>query len=851
MLQEFQEKERVAEKASMEEEKLLYDLNKKELEIRDLKMSIEEKTKLFKNELEDQMNNTQRLIQENENLSIQRKEFDEKMQQLSLQIQTRDSEFQVQIEKLNQDWQNLVDKRGSDVAESWKLHLESRETEFSQIQGQLRKEISDLEEKCNGLVNENNELRKNVDQEIRNEVDRMSALQQQIHERQQFIQELSQSVNDKQLQLEKYEKQILNYEETIMELQKTIEHNNIKINEMHILVDTIQKQFDQKRVIVEGIVRKLEEKSPSPILFDLESITEELNRQLNNVIAPETLSQIQESISDKDAIISNMRNELASKIEEINALKLTSENQLTSIEKLKQQIENTNVEDKLNILNTMLNEKDVILSDIQIVFDAKSKELEDSQKQFEELKSLSTEKENQITELQNKLSEKDDIISNISYQLQHTQSLKENENENVQNLQYSLQQYQLQYDELRTTLDQKNSLLDALNEELQKQHQIHAERETEVQNLKTHVEELQMTQELETKQLEKDKNDIIETLYQEVEILKNQLDSVSYLQSQLEEQNNNIKHLTEQVEYYKNINEEFSQKLEDYDNFQKKYEEQNTILHEDEKQLIELKSIIEEQVLKIESLKQKLYEKSNDYDSLIAEMDVRKEDFNLSKQDVHTKPPMGKGQLIGPTCEDDLNEWVSRPELDIALYMLHQRDVRCEELTVELTQLLEERDTLQLRLSNALREKEEYRKVASESGILPDISTGSDGGSPSKGAKAKGRVSEIVLKSSGTELAKEAQEISLQEPEKQLEHKLSELKNIGYKRDKTLLDEQQKRIQQLSIMQQHMDEASKLPPEAAARLVDANYTLSRDVQSPSKVLLNWLWGRSTPKVNEL
>lgn len=60
--------------------------------------------------------------------------------------------------------------------------------------------------------------------------------------------------------------------------------------------------------------------------------------------------------------------------------------------------------------------------------------------------------------------------------------------------------------------------------------------------------------------------------------------------------------------------------------------------------------------------------------------------------------------------DDDLAEPVSRAELDLALYMLHQRDVRCEELTVELTQLLEERDTLQLRLSNAIREKEEMRR---------------------------------------------------------------------------------------------------------------------------------------------
>lgn len=58
--------------------------------------------------------------------------------------------------------------------------------------------------------------------------------------------------------------------------------------------------------------------------------------------------------------------------------------------------------------------------------------------------------------------------------------------------------------------------------------------------------------------------------------------------------------------------------------------------------------------------------------------------------------------------------------------------------------------------------------------------------------------------------------------------RLSELRTVGYRKDKTIVDEQElRRFQQLSIMQQHRDEASKLPPEAAARLVDASYTLCK------------------------
>lgn len=58
--------------------------------------------------------------------------------------------------------------------------------------------------------------------------------------------------------------------------------------------------------------------------------------------------------------------------------------------------------------------------------------------------------------------------------------------------------------------------------------------------------------------------------------------------------------------------------------------------------------------------------------------------------------------------------------------------------------------------------------------------------------------------------------------------RLSELRNVGYKKDKTFVDEQDaRRMQQLAIMQEHINEVSKLPPEAAAKLVDASYTLCK------------------------
>lgn len=86
-----------------------------------------------------------------------------------------------------------------------------------------------------------------------------------------------------------------------------------------------------------------------------------------------------------------------------------------------------------------------------------------------------------------------------------------------------------------------------------------------------------------------------------------------------------------------------------------------------------------------------------------------------------TKPGAGEDKAEG-VLNKDLLDAVPRAELDLALYMLHQRDVRCEELTMELTQLLEERDTLQLRLSDSLRTLEELKARCESSGVEVPVS---------------------------------------------------------------------------------------------------------------------------------
>ncbi|XP_025154799.1 protein lava lamp isoform X2 [Harpegnathos saltator] len=255
---------------------------------------------------------------------------------------------------------------------------------------------------------------------------------------------------------------------------------------------------------------------------------------------------------------------------------------------------------------------------------------------------------------------------------------------------------------------------------------------------------------------------------------------------------------------------------------------------EEEKQLSELRQTLMTKETDLKTLKELLEQKVSEYELI---QHALKKDVSVIEAATSKSPEIAQAAV---------NKDATSNELDLALYMLHQRDVRCEELTHELMQLLEERDTLQLRLSNAIRVNEELRRTSSSSSIEA---------SPTKDSTpAPLTIIEPVVeqpspsKSEGpVEIAKEAIDDPIEDKEA-LALKLSQLHSVSHTKDVRLKDERELRhTQQMSLLA-HRDVLSTLPPEAAARLVNANYTLSRDVRSQSSVLLNWLWGKSTPKI---
>lgn len=158
--------------------------------------------------------------------------------------------------------------------------------------------------------------------------------------------------------------------------------------------------------------------------------------------------------------------------------------------------------------------------------------------------------------------------------------------------------------------------------------------------------------------------------------------------------------------------EELNAKIIECTNLNKQLADLNRELESDSTRSAEMQAALENQEFEIIGLKDEIASLQNALRSSSSKIQKHvsfASDTKLGSDAEKSEPVLNK----------DLLDAVPRAELDLALYMLHQRDVRCEELTMELTQLLDERDTLQLRLSDSLRLNEEL-KMKSKTGILDD-----------------------------------------------------------------------------------------------------------------------------------
>ncbi|XP_016962668.1 protein lava lamp [Drosophila biarmipes] len=252
--------------------------------------------------------------------------------------------------------------------------------------------------------------------------------------------------------------------------------------------------------------------------------------------------------------------------------------------------------------------------------------------------------------------------------------------------------------------------------------------------------------------------------------------------------------------------------------------------------MLKMQKALETQEMEIVTLKEQLAIRSAEYALLAAQYDP----FRLQNRGGSAGNPaaISAGGPPPLNANEPLPEYVLKADLDYALMMLHQRDMRVEEMIVELVQLLEERDHLQLKLSDTLRQLETERsRVSDEPPGATASSSAASGSSPSK-ASSSSELLGSTTSAAGSDL----------------KQKLAELQTVKHSKDKVIVDEREQRLQQMLQLQKDMAKqgagsagatATTTTPAPAPAPAPIGVDLSQSgFRSPSMMLMDWIMGSS-------
>ncbi|KAH8367913.1 hypothetical protein KR084_004115 [Drosophila pseudotakahashii] len=261
--------------------------------------------------------------------------------------------------------------------------------------------------------------------------------------------------------------------------------------------------------------------------------------------------------------------------------------------------------------------------------------------------------------------------------------------------------------------------------------------------------------------------------------------------------------------------------------------------------MLKMQKALETQEMEIVTLKEQLAIRSAEYARLAAQYDP----FRLQNRGGSggNQAAVSAGGPPPLTTNEPLPEYVLKADLDYALMMLHQRDMRVEEMILELVQLLEERDHLQLKLSDTLRqlETERSRGVSDEPACATASSSAASGSSPSKASSA-GSSSELLGAATTSAAGSD------------LKQKLAELQTVKHSKDKAIVDEREQRLQQMIQLQKDMAKqgsGSVGAATAATTTTSAPPPIGVDLsqsglRSPSMMLMDWIMGSSNNNKEE-
>ncbi|XP_045527120.1 protein lava lamp-like isoform X1 [Pieris brassicae] len=768
------------------------------------------------------------------------KENDE-LQGLVDAIKSENEKLSGEITTLNQEVitlrQKCMDKDDCDLLKKQIEDLINTNNDLSVTSQKLHGDISASEDRYQQLVNINKDLKASCKE---NENDKLDLIQKCA-----FIETESVALKS---QNEEALSEIKSLRETLEAIQLELlqERQNLEqVRNNNTLSDRneiIEKECETLKAQLEDVNRRNEsiELEKSTItesyqgqLCELKSKIDKLNLENDQLLS--TVTELRSSVSSAMdqrgfEIAELWKQHLAQRESEFQSNEQDLRMQLNASESKYEQLlesvqsstqEETNkilILEQVTSLQNKLQEKEMQLNNLQIKYedvmhqlDILRSEMED-EKMIHENKILVQQEEYEkiIADMRSEIEKYDegnDTVNSLQIELVATKSVNDSLNQRIEELKYS---YESRISELSKAVQLKES------EIFQKTHDYTitlADRNNEFEIVRKQLLEYERK---------------VEDLTYEKE------SELAVLRLKMHENTEHYQKLRTESEKEKvKLSETLNEKIIECTNLNRQIFDLNKILEEYANKAAETQLVLESQELEIVTLKDEIESMKTT---------LRAASTRIEKHVTFASDTKNSGD--GETAmNNELLDAVPRAELDLALYMLHQRDVRCEELTIELTQLLEERDTLQLRLSDSLRSYEELKSHHGSIGLDNSIDLSHDTISelPNFSIEKESQFADVHR--AQTSRSSSICETDGDKPK--LQAKLSELRSVKHSRDVRLRHESEQRQLGLRLLQQ---DVANLPPQAREQLNQAHHTLSRDSQSTPTVLLNWLRGKSTPKV---
>ncbi|CAK1551689.1 unnamed protein product [Leptosia nina] len=773
------------------------------------------------------------------------------------------------LENENEELQNLVDSLSCSNKElTDKVHVLTSEINILTQKSldldrskSLKSELDDLKITHNHLNNNYEKLKAEV-----------CDLQKQSSELLENNQYLKSSLESQQISHESDKKYIIENSALVSEIQTL----KVEKEEIYHQINSLKSSLENAESLLQQEKQNVIENNQNAIAKQYEDIQtecENLKIQINK--ANETINDI---TMEKSSLLEKHQdqiNDLESKIDKLN---LENDQLLSTVTELRSSVSSAMDQRGFEIaelwkqhLAQRESEFQSIEQDLRMQLNASESKYE----QFLESVQSSTQEDTnkilileQVTSLQNKLQDKEEYLNTLQekyadviHQLDLLRSEMEDEKLLHENkLLVQQEEYEKSIKDLRSEMQKhidENESIATLQTELIATKSVN-------ESLNQRIEEISKNYELKISDLSKiiqqKDSEIFQKTHDYTIMLADRNNEFEGVRKQFLEYEKRVEDLTyekeaelailrlkmhENSEHYQKghteleaeklrLSQALNEKIVECTNLNRQITDLNRVLEEYANRAAETQIVLESQELEIVTLKDEI----ESMKTAMRAATTRIEKHVTFASDTKT----GSGDPTEGIVNKELLDAVPRAELDLALYMLHQRDVRCEELTMELTQLLEERDTLQLRLSDSLRSYEELKMRYSSVGL--DVSSSSQDTISELPSFSVEKESQFV--DTHRTPASRSSSISETDGEKpKLQAKLSELRSVKHSRDVRLRHESEQRQMGMRLLQR---DVANLPPEAVEQLNQAHHTLSRDSQSTPTVLLNWLRGKSTPKV---